>query len=260
MALTPDSTLIELKNMSLFFGGVKANQNVSLKLSPGKLYGLIGPNGAGKSTVFNVLTGIYAPTAGEVLIEGQSLVGHAPFEIARMGIGRTFQNIRLFKELSVEENVMTAFFSASKTNFCDGVFANKKFKNEEEEIRKKAHELLKFMGILDHAKDLAGSLPYGKQRKLEIARALGLNPRLLLLDEPAAGLNPSETMELTALIGTLQKERNITVLLIEHDMRLVMEICEYIFVLDHGELIAEGNAAQIQSNPKVIEAYLGVDE
>ncbi|MBF0367150.1 MAG: ATP-binding cassette domain-containing protein, partial [Oligoflexia bacterium] len=192
--------------MSLYFGGLKANHQVSLQLFPGKLYGLIGPNGAGKTTIFNVLTGVYAPSSGEVRFLGKSVAGLAPYKIARLGIGRTFQNIRLFKQLTVEANVMTAFFSQGESNLLDNLFASQRFKREEESSRKRAHELLKFMGLLNHAKDLAGSLPYGKQRKLEIARALGPAPKLLLLDEPAAGLNPTETRELTALIGKLQQE------------------------------------------------------
>ncbi len=250
---------LEVENMSLEFGGVKACQNVSLKLEPGLLYGLIGPNGAGKSTIFNVLTGIYAPTHGDVRLGGESLVGKKPFEVAQLGIGRTFQNIRLFKELTVLENVMTAFYSSTQSSLKDQIFETKFFHQEEEEIRAKSMELLKVMGIEDLALVPAGGLPYGKQRKLEIARALGLNPKLLLLDEPAAGLNPAETRELTNLIRDIQKSRHITVLLIEHDMGLVMKICEKIFVLVQGQLVCEGVAEVVQNDKRVIEAYLGVD-
>jgi branched-chain amino acid transport system ATP-binding protein len=254
-----EMAFLEVENMSLEFGGVKACQNVNLKLEPGILYGLIGPNGAGKSTIFNVLTGIYAPTHGDVRLGGETLVGKKPFEIAQKGIGRTFQNIRLFKELTVLQNVMTSFYSSSHTNLVDQIFQNSRFKAEEEEIRVKSMELLKVMGIEDLHDVPAGGLPYGKQRKLEIARALGLNPKLLLLDEPAAGLNPAETRELTDLIRNIQKSRNITVLLIEHDMGLVMKICEKIYVLVQGQLVCEGNAEVIQNDKRVIEAYLGVD-
>ncbi len=250
---------LEVENMSLEFGGVKACQDVTFKLEPGLLYGLIGPNGAGKSTIFNVLTGIYAPTRGDVKLGGVSLVGKKPFEIAQMGIGRTFQNIRLFKELTVLENVMTAFYSATKSNLKDQIFETRFFHSEEEEIRVKSLELLDVMGIKDLAHVTAGGLPYGKQRKLEIARALGLSPKLLLLDEPAAGLNPSETRELTNLIRDIQKARNITVLLIEHDMGLIMKICEKIYVLVQGQLVCEGVAEIVQNDKRVIEAYLGVD-
>lgn len=250
---------LEVENMSLEFGGVKACQNVNLQLEPGILYGLIGPNGAGKSTIFNVLTGIYAPTRGDVRLDGKTLVGQKPFEIAQKGIGRTFQNIRLFKELTVLENVMTAFYSSTDSSLKDQVFETSHFHSEEAEIRKKALELLDVMGIADLADVPAGGLPYGKQRKLEIARALGLNPKLLLLDEPAAGLNPSETRELTDLIRKIQKDRNITVLLIEHDMGLVMKICEKIYVLVQGQLVCEGPAEVVQNDKRVIEAYLGVD-
>lgn len=251
---------LEVDNMSLEFGGVKACQNVTLKLEPGILYGLIGPNGAGKSTIFNVLTGIYPPTRGDVRLAGESLVNKKPFEIAQKGIGRTFQNIRLFKELTVLENVMSAFYSSSHSSMIDMVFETKKFHDEENEVKAKALELLKVMGIEDLADVPAGGLPYGKQRKLEIARALGLNPKLLLLDEPAAGLNPTETRELTDLIRKIQKDRNITVLLIEHDMGLVMKICEKIYVLVQGQLVCEGTADVVQNDKRVIEAYLGVDE
>jgi branched-chain amino acid transport system ATP-binding protein len=255
-----EMAFLEIENMSLEFGGVKACQNVNMKLEPGILYGLIGPNGAGKSTIFNVLTGIYAPTHGDVRLGGETLVGHKPFEIAQKGVGRTFQNIRLFKELTVLQNVMSAFYSSSHTNLIDMVFETTAFHAEENEIRDKAMELLKVMGIEDLAEVPAGGLPYGKQRKLEIARALGLNPKILLLDEPAAGLNPTETRELTDLIRKIQKDRNITVLLIEHDMGLVMKICEKIYVLVQGQLVCEGSADVIQNDKRVIEAYLGVDE
>jgi branched-chain amino acid transport system ATP-binding protein len=250
---------LEVENMSLEFGGVKACQNVNFQLEPGILYGLIGPNGAGKSTIFNVLTGIYAPTHGDVRLGGKSIVGKKPFEIAQLGIGRTFQNIRLFKELTVLENVMTSFYSSSSTSLSDQVFETSFFHKEEGEVREKSMELLKVMGIQDLHDVPAGGLPYGKQRKLEIARALGLNPKLLLLDEPAAGLNPSETRELTNLIRDIQKARNITVLLIEHDMGLVMNICEKIYVLVQGQLVCEGKADVVQNDKRVIEAYLGVD-
>ena len=250
---------LEIENMGLEFGGVKACQNVNMKLEPGILYGLIGPNGAGKSTIFNVLTGIYAPTRGDIRLNGESLVGKRPYEIAQKGIGRTFQNIRLFKELTVLQNVMTSFYSSSESSLIDQIFQNKKFHAEEEEIRQKSIELLDVMGIKDLHDVPAGGLPYGKQRKLEIARALGLNPKLLLLDEPAAGLNPAETRELTDLIRHIQKSRNITVLLIEHDMGLVMKICDKIYVLVQGQLVAEGTADVVQNDKRVIEAYLGVD-
>jgi branched-chain amino acid transport system ATP-binding protein len=254
-----EMAFLEIDNMSLEFGGVKACQNVSMNLEPGILYGLIGPNGAGKSTIFNVLTGIYAPTRGDVRLSGESLVGKKPFEVARKGIGRTFQNIRLFKELSVLENVMTSFYSSSSTGLVDQIFQGKKFRQEEEEVRAKSISLLDVMGIKELQNLKAGGLPYGKQRKLEIARALGLNPKLLLLDEPAAGLNPSETRELTDLIREIQKSRNITVLLIEHDMGLVMKICEKIYVLVQGQLVCEGSAEVVQNDKRVIEAYLGVE-
>jgi branched-chain amino acid transport system ATP-binding protein len=254
-----EMAFLKVKDMDLDFGGVKACQNVNIELESGLLYGLIGPNGAGKSTIFNVLTGIYAPTKGSVELDGKSIVGKEPFKIAQKGIGRTFQNIRLFKELTVLENVMTSFYSSSKTSLFDQIFQTEFFCHEEDEVRQKSMDLLKVMGLSDLHDAEAGCLPYGKQRKLEIARALGLKPKLLLLDEPAAGLNPYETRELTELINEIQKQRNLTVLLIEHDMGLVMKICEKIFVLVQGQLVCEGTPQMIQNDKRVIEAYLGVD-
>lgn len=252
--------LLKLDNMSLYFGGVRANHEVTFSVGEGVLYGLIGPNGAGKSTIFNVVTGLYTPTAGDVFFKGESIKGVPSYELARKGIGRTFQNIRLFKELTVLENVMTSFFSKSSCGYGSIIFRTQAYLEEEKRVKQEALELLELMGLSAHANDKAQSLPYGKQRKLEMARALGLGPSLLLLDEPAAGLNPSETKELTNLIAKIQKSKKISVLLIEHDMKLVMEICEKIFVLDYGTLIAEGDSSAIQSNPRVIEAYLGVED
>ncbi len=252
--------LLVLDHMSLYFGGVRANHEVSFKVGEGVLYGLIGPNGAGKSTIFNVITGLYRPTSGEVYFRGEGIKGVSSFDLAKKGIGRTFQNIRLFKELTVLENVMTSFFHSAQSGLASSLFQTDAYLKEEAEVEFKAIELLKLMGLEDHIYEQAQSLPYGKQRKLEMARALGLGPSLLLLDEPAAGLNPAETKELTTLIAHIQKTKNISVLLIEHDMKLVMEICQKIFVLDYGTLIAEGGPQEIQSNPRVIQAYLGVDD
>ncbi|MDH4468639.1 MAG: ABC transporter ATP-binding protein [Bacteriovoracaceae bacterium] len=257
---TSNQPLLKLDNMSLYFGGVRANHQVTFSMGEGLLYGLIGPNGAGKSTIFNVITGLYTPTSGDVFFQGESIKGRPSYELAKRGIGRTFQNIRLFKELTVLENVMTSFFHQTPGGYGSALFRTDFYSANEKIVREKSLELLELMGLIDNAEEKAQSLPYGKQRKLEMARALGLNPTLLLLDEPAAGLNPSETKELTNLIAKIQKTKKISVLLIEHDMKLVMEICEKIFVLDYGTLIAEGGAAEIQSNPRVIEAYLGVED
>lgn len=242
------------------FGGLKAVDSASLAVPDGSLYGLIGPNGAGKTTAFNMLTGIYQPSSGEVFFRGQSLKGLKPHQISKLGLARTFQNIRLFKNLSVLDNATIPFFQHTKTTLVDVFFKSKKFLQEERETKAKAIEILDLFGLANFAQSEANCLPYGSQRKLEIVRALMSAPQMILLDEPAAGMNHAETEQLMKLIERIRKEFKITILLIEHDMKLVMGICEHIFVLDHGVKIAEGNAQQIRNSQKVIEAYLGVDE
>lgn len=249
--------LLKVDDVSMVFGGLRAVSNLSMHIDEGELIGLIGPNGAGKTTAFNMITGVYTPTEGKVYFNGQQSSGKKSYQVTQMGMARTFQNIRLFSELSVIDNVKIAYNMHVTYNLADAIVRDGKYLSEEEFITQKALDLLKIFHLEEEAHEVAKNLPYGKQRRLEIARALATEPKLLLLDEPAAGMNPQETKELMEMIRWIRKEFNLSILLIEHDMGLVMGVCERIYVLEYGMKIAEGTPEEIKHNTRVIEAYLG---
>lgn len=249
--------LLEVKNLGISFGGLRAVNEFHLHIEKGCLYGLIGPNGAGKTTVFNLLTGVYRPNEGIITLDGENMVGKKTIDINKAGIARTFQNIRLFKELTVLDNVKAGLHNHYKYSTIEGILRLPKYYKVEKEMDEKAMELLKVFDLDKEAKTLASNLPYGKQRKLEITRALATEPKLLLLDEPAAGMNPNETKELMETIRFVRDTFDMTILLIEHDMKLVSGICEALTVLNFGEVLVEGKTSEVLNNPEVIKAYLG---
>ena len=249
--------MLEVKSLSISFGGLKAVDGFDITIEKGQLYGLIGPNGAGKTTVFNLLTGVYKPDTGSIVLDGKNITGKKTIEINQCGIARTFQNIRLFKDLSVLDNVKAGLHNHHPYSTLTGIFRLPKYYKVEKEMNEKAMELLKVFDLEQEADYKASNLPYGKQRKLEIARALATDPKLLLLDEPAAGMNPNETAELMETIRFMQEKFDMTILLIEHDMKLVSGICEKLTVLNFGQVLASGDTSAVLNDPQVVKAYLG---
>lgn len=249
--------VLEMKNVEKHFGGVRAIDNFSVTLEQGKIHGLIGPNGAGKTTIFNNITGIYAPNSGQIIFNGTDITGSAPHKVAQLGIGRTFQNIRLFSNLSVMDNVIIASNLDATYNMADAFIKSRKYKEREKHLKEKAMGLLEVVGLSDKAGERASSLPYGHQRKLEIARAMALDPKLLLLDEPAAGMNADESAELVNFVQEIKERFNITILMIEHHMDVVTNLCDHVTVLNFGKTIAVGTPEEVKSDPEVIKAYLG---
>jgi branched-chain amino acid transport system ATP-binding protein len=250
-------SLLELHNVDKIFGGLHAVRGVSFRVEKGSIFGLIGPNGAGKTTLFNVITGVYTPEHGEITFDGQSIAGLKPALIAARGVARTFQNIRIFRAMTVAENVMVAGHHLHNASIVDAMLRTRRYQTDEDALNKRARELLEILGLAELAGEVAGSLPYGSQRRLEIARGLMLSPQLLLLDEPAAGMNSQEARTLNEQIRFLRDQLGLTVVLVEHNMAVVMNVCETIHVVDHGETIAEGSPAEIKVHPRVLAAYLG---